>query len=202
MTLMRSKVRRIIGWSMALFVAAGGAVGCAGTQQTSDEETDVQNRPPEEEAPEELPPGPEVKVRSDYPEKADEGETADGRETTSAEQTDASASEAEVITDAQREQLLELGPGYVFQTVQLEPKRTDGDFVGYEIVGATPKAKEAMTPQIEVGDVVTHVNDIRIERPRDYMKAWNKFGEADRVHIDLLRDGSETKATWVIRSKN
>jgi len=82
----------------------------------------------------------------------------------------------------------------------MEPVREDGKFRGYEIVDATPEAREAMTPQLEIGDIITHANGVEIERPGDYMEAWETFAEADRVHIDFRRDGETDRAVWVIRS--
>jgi type II secretory pathway component PulC len=186
---------------LAVGMLAVGA-GCAGTQTEDDRE--VAGQPPEEEPSDEMPAGPPVKTKNDIPERvkkqsdeSDKSDVSDGSDGT--DESDQSEG-AGVITEAQRKRLLDKGPPYIFQVVQLEPAKKDGEFRGYEIVGAKPEAREAMSPQLEVGDVITSINGIAIERPKDYMKAWEKFAEGEDVHIDLLRDGDEREADWVVRA--
>lgn len=190
--LRRASVLLVVG----MFVAG---LGCAGSQTKDDRE--VAGQPPEEEPSDEMPSGPPVKTEEDIPERVkeepDESKPADESD----DSGKASGPEgAGVITESQRKRLLDKGPPYIFQVVQVEPAKQDGEFRGYEIVGAKPEAQEAMSPQLEVGDVITRINGVAIERPEDYMEAWEKFAGGEDVHMDLLRDGDKQEADWVVRA--
>jgi hypothetical protein len=189
---------------LGLVLAVGlFSAGCATTQSTEDgSDRQVQGSPPENAEPEPMPPGPNVKTgEPEIPgEETDEPkEPTAGADETASETDEAASEEGEPVTTSEIDRLQELGPSYIFQVVRLEPFRTDGDFRGYEIVGANSTAKNVMYPQIEVGDVVTHVNGVHLKRPDDYMQAWKKLDRVDAITVDLLRDGEEAQAVWSIQ---
>ncbi|MFW5967198.1 MAG: hypothetical protein ACOCV2_06750, partial [Persicimonas sp.] len=85
----------------------------------------------------------------------------------------------------------------VLAQVEVEPSHdADDQFEGFRIVDFDPRAKEAVGDQIRKGDVVTHVNGERLEKPDDYHEAWSRLDGAHRIHIDLLRDGEPDEAVW------
>ena len=193
--------KRILG---LLLVVGMLPAGCASTQSTADSsDQQVQSSPPEDAEPEPLPPGPSVEpeIPGEQTEEAEQpaAQTAEAESETEAADPEAASEESEPVTTSEIDRLQELGPSYVFQVVRLEPYRTDGNFRGYEIVGANSTAKNVMYPQIEVGDVVTHVNGVHLKRPDDYMKAWKKLDRVDAIKVDLLRDGEEAQAVWDVQ---
>ncbi len=191
--------RRTLAVLMAVVMIAG--LGCAGSQTRDDAE--VQGEPPEEEPSDEMPEGPPVKTDGELPEGADaEGSGEADAESTGepAAEQEGSESDRAVMSERQQERILEKGPAYLFQVVQLEPAKKDGQFRGYEVAGARPEVEEAMSSQIEVGDIVVRANGVAIERPDDYMEAWEAFAEEDEIRIELLRDGERKSAHWVVRS--
>lgn len=173
------------------------SVACAGSEANRQEEAEVQEEPPEKEPEGEVPEGPEVKVDGDV-----EGAESPGRASEEEKQGATSPAgetgsrEGATVTKEEIRTFRKKGPSYVFRVVKLEPYRVDGDFEGYEIVGAASEAKEVMSPQVEVGDVVTHVNGVRIARPKHYMKVWKKLDDVDRVRVRLEREGDERFAVW------
>jgi len=192
-----SRLVRLVAVLAAGMLAVGA--GCAGSQTKDDRE--VAGQPPEEEPSDEMPAGPPVKTENDIPERAKKESDGTGRADASDDTEEFGEAEgAAVITEAQRKRLLDKGPPYIFQVVQVEPARKDGEFRGYQIAGAKPEVREAMAPQLEVGDIITRINGVAIERPEDYMKAWEKFADGEDVHIDLLRDGEKREADWVVRT--
>lgn len=179
------------------------STACAGSEANRRDEAEVQEEAPEEEPEGEVPEGPEVKVDGDIER---EGESGDRERAKSSETSGeanrgeerASSGEAATVTPAEIRTFREKGPSYIFRVVKLEPYRVDGDFKGYEVVGAAASAEEIMTPQVQVGDVVTHVNDVRIARPKHYMEVWKNLDDVDRVRVRLVRDGDEEQAVWRI----
>jgi hypothetical protein len=94
--------------------------------------------------------------------------------------------------------LFERGPGWLLQQVTLEPVRQNEQFAGYRIAGATESARERMAPQLQVGDVVTRVNGVALERPDDYLAAWSKLPRTRQVSVAFRRDGDPKTARWVV----
>lgn len=205
-----------------VIVLCAAAQACATAQASEKKQTtaqEVEGSPPAEPPPDDMPPSPPVKVRDDLPEEVGSGneseesnasspkepEPEDGSDQESAkeppgdEKETADEAKGVVVTESALDELLKMGPAYVFQVVMLEPDRKDGEFRGFRILEASEEAKSVMSPQIEVGDVVTHVNDVRLERPDDYMKAWKKLDDVDVIEVDLLRDGDEKQATWTVK---
>ena len=209
---MKRRWCRLLVAGAAIWFAAGCATANGGTKESSTSQ--VQASPPEEEPSDEMPAGPPVKTRADLPPQAQpeeessdetEGENGDakpGREKTSAENEETSE-KRHVVSESEIGDLLEMGPAYVFQAVELEPARTDGGkFRGFRIADASEKAREVMRPQMQIGDIVTHVNDVRLKRPDDYMKAWKKLPDTDEIEVEFLRDGNDREASWAVESSS
>jgi type II secretory pathway component PulC len=93
---------------------------------------------------------------------------------------------------------MEKGPAYLLQAVTVEPARSDGTFVGYEVVGMTEAARRVANPQIEVGDVIESINGTEIQRPDDYVNTWKALNRVDQVVIEFRRDGESKRAVWTI----
>ena len=79
---------------------------------------------------------------------------------------------------------------------RVEPHRINGSFAGFEIVALHPSAKRFVDPALTVGDVITHINGVRMKKPDDYLAAWKLLDDVDAVRIDFLRDGVEEQAVW------
>lgn len=103
------------------------------------------------------------------------------------------------VSRADLERFLKLGPSVVFAHVDTEPYREDEKFVGFRVIDASDQALELMSPKLRVGDVVTHINLVRLERPDDYVTIWEELGEAAEVRIDFLRDGEAGQAIWELQ---
>jgi type II secretory pathway component PulC len=117
--------------------------------------------------------------------------------------SNASGSSAEsgqpVISRTELETFLSRGPAYAFSQVDTEPHHAAGDFVGFQVVDVTAEAHQYIAPHLRVGDVITHVNGVRLKRPDDYLQAWRGLGEAGSIRIDFLREGEPTHVTWSVR---
>jgi len=145
-----------------------------------------------------MPKGPSVKV---------DGVARERTQASSSEPSGADPSAPEAsgdrtyISEDGIEALLEGGPAYIFRVVTVEPVERDGTFRGYRIVEFSDVAREAVEPQLRVGDVVTEVNGVPIERPDDYMAAWEKLKHRSVLEVEFRRDGDVTRALWYVRER-
>lgn len=180
--------RRDIAVRIAFAVAWVGLVGapmvgCAsGPDQQQPADDQIVGQPPEEEsedyefAPPPEHPGQHGDIQGDA-EPVEDVETA---------------SEPGVVTEAEIEQLKRYGPAVVMQHVDARPAYgEDDEFIGFRIEEASETARQYLEPDIEVGDVVTHVNLVELEQPDDYMEAWESLEGADEVRFDVIRDGQQ-----------
>lgn len=164
--------------------------GCASGPDTEDEASDdVVGAPPDEESEDH-----EFALPPQHP-----GEYGELRgEESAAESTASTTSDPDVIARHQIERLQEFGPPGVLQHVETEPVRDNGEFVGFELVDVSETAREHVEPKLEIGDVITHVNLVRLEQPDDYMEAWETLEHADQIRIDVVRDGEAREVIWNI----
>ena len=103
------------------------------------------------------------------------------------------------IGRAELDRLLSQGPGWGLAQVEVNPVRADGSFLGFEIIRFSSAARAHISPPLEVGDVITHLNGVKLVRPDDYSQAWQMGRSLPSVRIDFLREGSPGHAIWVVR---
>lgn len=77
--------------------------------------------------------------------------------------------------------------GDFLRLIEIEHEADGGRFLGWRIV-----ALPSTTPSwldVHVGDVVTAVNGMGVERPEDAQQIWEILQVASEIRIDLTRDG-------------
>ncbi len=95
--------------------------------------------------------------------------------------------------------LLQYGPSVIFQHVDTDPYREGERFVGFRIIDLSDRAQEILSPRLRVGDVVTHVNLVKVERPEDYTEVWESLEDAEEIRVDFLRDGEAEQVIWRVQ---
>lgn len=172
-------------------LVAAGLTGCAsGPDEEDSAPEEVVGQPPDEESEDfEFAPPPS------HP-----GEHGDVDGPAGDESGDVETSpDPDVVTEAEIEELQRFGPSVVMQHVDAQPAYDgDDEFVGFELVEASETAREYLEPKLQVGDVITHVNLVRLEQPDDYMEAWDSLEGADEVRIDVVRDGDDREVVWEV----
>lgn len=158
------------------------AAGCAKKAHQVD---DKLNDPPAETAVAPLPDGPPIV------------HTAPANDVAPADVSDDAADAT--VTRAQVEAFRNRGPAYVLTVVQVEPVHAQQGFVGFQISEVTAAAQTFMTPQLQVGDVVTHINGVRLMRPDDLMEAWRSLDNAQSIRVDFSRSGEPLHAQWAVK---
>ncbi len=185
-------------YAVVLVVALGMALaGCASSSKAAQSDASaqkVEGEPPNgaADAPHALPKGPAVEVgKAHVDQEASEtqGDTAGGPD----------AADAAVISRAQLDAFIKKGPSFALTQVKVEPARTDGKFQGFEIVDMKEGARKALAPQVVKGDVITHINGVRVKKPADYLNAWKLLEDISKIRIDFVRDGQAKHATWRVQ---
>ena len=103
------------------------------------------------------------------------------------------------VSRADVDSFLARGPSYVLTIVTVEPVHREGGFQGYQLTDVTRGAREFITPQLRVGDVVTHINGVRMARPEDFMQAWRSLDKVGQIRIDFTRQGESMTANWTVQ---
>jgi type II secretory pathway component PulC len=99
---------------------------------------------------------------------------------------------AGVVTRAELETHLRDGAQSFIQKVRVRPAFRSGRFLGWRVL-----AYEGPGP-IRIGDVVMRVNGEELERPDQFMKAWNGLrGRSDLV-VEMIRAGKRVALRFPI----
>jgi type II secretory pathway component PulC len=177
--------------TMRMWCAALALVLCACTTAKPKEEEQILYTPPagEEALRPEVPAGPSVMEGPAAPPITNEPPT----------QPAPPVNDAMTVKREELRMLQQRGPAFLLAQVQVQPvKDTSGKFAGYAIQAFTPEAKQRLTPALALGDVITHLNGIRMKRPEDYMAAWKLLSNASEVRIDFLRADQPSTVIWTV----
>ena len=90
------------------------------------------------------------------------------------------------------------GPGWFVRHVAMEPAHLGDQFVGHRIVSFFESDERFATVDLRPGDVVVRVNDMRIGKPEQFMKAWEDMKVARKLVVEYVRGGSVRVLTWDI----
>ncbi len=104
-----------------------------------------------------------------------------------------------LLARAELEAVLERGPQRFIASIRVRPHLEDGRFRGFQLVGMTPEAPFVNSPHIRPGDVVLAVNREPIERPEQFMRAWELLGRADALEVLVQRDGRRVLYRWTLK---
>lgn len=116
----------------------------------------------------------------------------------------ASAAEAPVSTvegqlaRGEVSQVLEKGPQRFIASIRVAPHLVKGRFAGFRLVQVLPDSPLATSTSVLPGDVVVSVNEQSLERPEQFMRAWDVVKGADRLSVVVLREGRRLSYSWKI----
>ena len=107
--------------------------------------------------------------------------------------------ETVIETQLQRSDLTALikqGPQALIASVDVNPHSVKGRFVGYKIVGAKASSLMANSQTVQVGDVILSVNGHSLERPDQFMRAWEGLGKKKQITVAVLRGVQRIVFRW------
>lgn len=174
-------------------MSLGGALGCASSASAERYSASdrVTGQPPsaDEDPVGQLPKGPDVLVGSNQP-----GEAA-----ASASPGDPANPDETVISRDELNRFIQKGPSFPLSMVEVEPARVEGKFAGYRVLSVAPPAQATLQGHLEKGDIITHLNGVRVEKPDDYLNAWKLLADLSTLRIDFVRDDAATFSVWRVQ---
>lgn len=90
------------------------------------------------------------------------------------------------------------GPQRFIATLKVRPVMEGRRFRGFELVGTTPDSPLAGSMNVRAGDVIVAVNGTSVERPDQFMKAWDALARAATLDVKLRRTGNQMVYRWTI----
>lgn len=97
-------------------------------------------------------------------------------------------------------QAVKAGPQAFIAQLRVIPARdASGAFVGFKIIGFTADAPLLNNRHLQAGDIVLAVNRESLERPAQFMRAWEVATSADVVEVSVLRGSRRILYRWKIK---
>lgn len=90
------------------------------------------------------------------------------------------------------------GPQRFIATLKVRPVMEGRRFRGFQLVGTTPDSPLAGSMNVRTGDVIVSVNGTPVERPDQFMKAWDALAKAAHLDVKLRRAGNQMVYRWTI----
>ena len=88
------------------------------------------------------------------------------------------------------------GPQRLIATLQVQPHMVNGRFLGYRLVSVSPDSPLVNSDTVKPGDVIVSVNKERIERPEQFMRAWEVVSNAKRLSVSIIRGQKRIQYRW------
>jgi type II secretory pathway component PulC len=92
--------------------------------------------------------------------------------------------------------VIEAGPQRFIASVRVEPHTIKGKFIGYRLVGVATDGPLVNSQSVLPGDVIISVNHEPLERPDQFMRAWEVAKSANTLQILLLRGTQRLLYRW------
>lgn len=90
------------------------------------------------------------------------------------------------------------GPQRIVASVEVRPALDRGRFLGFQIVRFTPDGDLRECASLLPGDVVVSVNRESLERPEQFMRAWDVVKGATAIEVEVLRTGQRLVYRWSV----
>ena len=94
--------------------------------------------------------------------------------------------------------VVQKGPQRFIATISVDPVMEKGRFVGFRIVGVAADSPMAGSANIRPGDVVMSVNRESLERPEQFMRAWEVVRNAPTLEVMVRRGMQRYLYRWKI----
>lgn len=187
--------RNIASYFLLFAAVALIVTGCASSSATernsADERVSGQPPAPGQDTMHPLPKGPDVLTDSHAP----RNQKPQNQRT---DQTSANA-DAESVTRQDLNRLINKGPSFPLSVVEVEPARNGSKFIGHRVVSIAPVARPTLAGHLQKGDIITHLNGIRIDKPDAYLDAWKLLADISTIRIDFMRDSDAKHALWRVQ---
>lgn len=103
------------------------------------------------------------------------------------------------VAVAELEALLALGPQGVLSATVFEPVVRGRRFIGWRVVAFREGGPLEGTRALGPGDIITRLNGEPLERPEQFMKAWETLRRSDAISLELVRADTPLTLRWRVR---
>jgi len=100
------------------------------------------------------------------------------------------------MTRAEVAKVIKAGPQRFIASLRVEPHIVEGKFVGYRLAGVTNDGPLVNSQSVLPGDVIISVNREPLERPAQFMRAWEVAKSAQTIEVLLLRGTQRLLYRW------
>ncbi len=94
--------------------------------------------------------------------------------------------------------VVEKGPQRFIATIRVDPVMEKGRFVGYRLVGVAADSPLSNSQTVVPGDIIIAVNGESLERPEQFMRAWDVVRDASVLEVSLKRGAQVILYRWSI----
>jgi len=94
--------------------------------------------------------------------------------------------------------VLAKGPQRFIASLRVAPYMKGKRFMGFRIEGFAPDSPLVNGGAVQPGDVVLKVNREPVERPDQFMRAWEVVEGADALEVELLRGTQRYLYRWTL----
>jgi type II secretory pathway component PulC len=102
------------------------------------------------------------------------------------------------VSKADLQRVLAGGPQRMVAAVRVAPHLVKGRFVGFRLEGFAADGPFINNRDIRVGDVLISVNKEPLERPEQFMRAWELVQQAEFIELVVLRGADRLLYRWKI----
>ena len=102
------------------------------------------------------------------------------------------------MTRAEVAKVIEAGPQRFIASLRVEPHIVKGKFIGYRLAGVTTDGPLVNSQSVLPGDIIMSVNREPLERPDQFMRAWEVAKSASVIEVLLLRGPQRLLYRWKI----
>jgi hypothetical protein len=170
----RSSAHPVHGLAMALMIAVAGCSGGSRQGRAPATPRDVAAPPPAS-APASQAAAPQLSKDKELATEGSPATSGDG-----------------AITRKEMRKVIAGGAQAFIQQVQIRPAFRNGQFYGWRVVeyrGPGP---------VRAGDIVRRVNGQSLERPEQFMKAWDGLARRSSLVLEMVRRGRALVLRWSI----
>ena len=100
------------------------------------------------------------------------------------------------MTRAEVAKVIEAGPQRFIASLRVEPHIVSGKFIGYRLSGVTTDGPLVNSQSVLPGDIIISVNREPLERPEQFMRAWEVAKSAPNLEVLLLRGTQRLLYRW------
>lgn len=90
------------------------------------------------------------------------------------------------------------GPQRVVAAVDVQPALVGRRFVGFRLVRIRPEGVLRDCTSLLPGDVIVSVNRESLERPEQFMRAWEVVQNAGAIEVEVERQGRRFLHRWTL----